>query len=305
MTAAADHPTGTTFAERFPLPEAVEGAPLRGAVGASLCGTGKEEYRTKLPSSQRQPPSRPKVMKCTYYSPKPRLADRQGLPLLEVPIADRLTAGTPVHIRVGSRVRYGVFIRYEWRKASAVGEYRRRLQAKGFTKMPKTLAPEGWVLQGRPHQLGLKKLQQGIGRRAVYKCIYCDSYNKRNAFYGDFCTGNSEAMCRLTGIVEPHCGEPFMIFPVRSDAGISGDPRSPSLALDDEVEDKRADLNSSELNVYVGIHDPPLLALYDEFNDQRAESGGPRFNSRLIMKSKERGNCGSPHIRSGVEYAVM
>ncbi|KAF8064475.1 hypothetical protein FPV67DRAFT_1451646, partial [Lyophyllum atratum] len=218
---------------------------------------------------------------------KPRLADRQGLPLLEVPIADRLTAGTPVRIRVGSRVRYGVFIRYEWRKASAVGEYRRRLQAKGFTKMPKTVGTEGWVLQGRPHQLGLKKCSRGDeqstnvyivtltitervlrglttpGRTRAGQTRLYDAHTPAASVILPYsltivsdsilfaaARGILRRCCRLTGIVEPHCGEPFMIFPVRSDAGISGDPRSPSLALDDEVEDKRA-----ECNVYVGIHD--------------------------------------------------
>ncbi|KAF8059095.1 hypothetical protein FPV67DRAFT_1454800 [Lyophyllum atratum] len=162
-----------------------------------------------------------------YYSRKPRLADRQGLPLLEVPIAERLTAGTPVRIRVNSQVRYGVFIRYEWRKASAVGEYRRRLQAKGFKKMPKGV----WVADGvlvsynRRWHPGAKYWRGDRISLALRSC--------RRAFYGDL---------RQPGLLLRLHGE------LSCDVPSDGDRGFPVWRAIHDL-------------VYLGIHEPLLLTL--------------------------------------------
>ncbi|KAF8054095.1 hypothetical protein FPV67DRAFT_1675773 [Lyophyllum atratum] len=165
--------------------------PLDGSRVGILSGSGRRPYtrflelsvnqkqlhpRTKLPSSQRQPPSRPKdpyLDLLTNYQVDASTSRKNAASIFSTPTT-KSTERSYLHLYtdyqvnvlnhasqiakacrflkflllsaslVNSQVRYGVFIRYEWRKASAVGEYRRRLQAKGFKKMPKGV----WVADG-------------------------------------------------------------------------------------------------------------------------------------------------------------
>ncbi|KAF8057201.1 hypothetical protein FPV67DRAFT_1456431 [Lyophyllum atratum] len=118
--------------------------------------------------------------------PKPRRADREGFPLIQVPIERRLSVkltrplyyaasrflqrGTPVRIRLGSKREPGVFIGYRWRKAGARA-HRRELRAMGIGKLPKAY---------RKERIGI--------------CMHVSSgwnFNKSSVWYGD--SNNSNA----------------------------------------------------------------------------------------------------------------
>ncbi|KAF8074479.1 hypothetical protein FPV67DRAFT_1445542 [Lyophyllum atratum] len=97
--------------------------------------------------------------------PKPRLADREGFPLIQVPIERRLSRGMPVQIRLGSKRVPAVFIGCRWRKAGARA-HRAELRAMGVFKLPKTKANEGRIREGSADYCGDAGLFVG-GARAM------------------------------------------------------------------------------------------------------------------------------------------
>ncbi|KAF8073362.1 hypothetical protein FPV67DRAFT_1446336 [Lyophyllum atratum] len=91
--------------------------------------------------------------------PKPRVADREGFPLIQVPIERRQACGSPVRIRLGSKWVPGIFIGYRWRKAGARA-HRAELRAMGVFKLPKSV----WIADGACVSYRRKRTKAGYDR---------------------------------------------------------------------------------------------------------------------------------------------